>query len=477
MTTKYGLPKIDTTGLKSFIPEEYLLQLLSQKSNDRGRFNEIIAKSGECKHLELPEMAFLLNVDDPELVHEMFQAAKASKEKTYGNRIVFFAPLYIGNKCCNNCAYCGYRISNGKLERKTLTPEGIKEQVLALEAVGHKRLVLVWGEHTDYNPHVIAEQVHTVYETRLDAHGVINRVNINAAPLDIEGFKTVHEAGIGTYQIFQETYHREAYRKNHPSGPKSNYLWRLFAMDRAMEAGIEDVGIGALVGLYDYRFEALAMLCHAIHLEETFGVGPHTISFPRLKPAYGTEKADNPDYPLADEEFKKIIAVLRLAVPYTGMILTAREPAAFRKEAIHYGVSQIDAGSNIGIGGYTEAENSARRSQFVLNDDRSLDQVVGELCDDGFLPSFCTGCYRKGRVGDKFMKEAVGGHVKCYCAPNAIFSLSEYARDYASSETREKCERAIQAAINTLDDPHVNKELLVKMVSKIWNENKSDVLF
>lgn len=285
-----------------------------------------------------------------------------------------------------------------------------------------------------------------VYETK-SGKGEIRRVNINAAPFDVEGFRKIKSAGIGTFQVFQETYHQETYRSVHPSGLKANYLWRLFAFDRAMEAGIDDVGMGALIGLYNHKFEALSMLYHTIHLEEKFGVGPHTISFPRIEPAIGTDYANHPPYQTSDADFMKMIAIIRLAVPYTGMILTAREPVALRNEAIGYGISQIDAGSDIGVGAYAEEDEVAsdKKSQFVLSDNRSLDQVIGELCDAEFLPSFCTGCYRLGRTGEHFMEFAKPGFVKRFCTPNAILTLSEYLLDYASPETRAKGMAALSA--------------------------------
>jgi 2-iminoacetate synthase len=424
------LPKINTDGLESFIPEEKIAGLLETQKQDKGRIREIIAKSLAKNRLEPEEMAALFNAADPELVAEIKEGARSLKKLVYGTRIVLFAPLYVGNNCINNCSYCGFRKSNLDIVRKSLTLKELEAEVRGLEKKGHKRLIMVYGEHPSYDADFIYDTVKKVYSVK-EGLGEIRRVNINAAPLDVEGFRRVKEAGIGTYQVFQETYHRETYRSVHPSGPKSDYLWRLFSFDRAFEAGIDDVGMGALMGLCDHRFEAMAMLYHTLHLEEKFGCGPHTISFPRIQPALGTGFADNPPHRVSDEDFMKMIAIIRLSVPYTGMILTCRENTALRDEAIAYGISQIDSGSDIGVGAYSKTDDveSARKSQFVLGDSRSLDEVVGQLCESGQLPSFCTGCYRKGRTGEHFMEYAVPGFVKNYCTPNGILTILEYLLD------------------------------------------------
>ncbi len=472
-----SLPKINVEGLKSFIPEDEILRLLRCKTTDRKQVEDIIAKSLDKQRLNPDEMAVLLNADDPELVVQIKEGARELKRRIYGNRIVLFAPLYVGNDCINDCTYCGFRHSNSELVRKTLTMNELEKEVRSLEKLGHKRLIMVYGEHPRYSPEFIADTVRCVYETKENG-GEIRRVNINAAPLDIKGFKTVKSAGIGTYQIFQETYHQETYRAVHPRGLKADYLWRLFAFDRAMEAGIDDVGMGALIGLYHHKFEALAMLYHTIHLEEKFGVGPHTISFPRIEPALNTDYANHPPFAPSDEEFMKMIAVIRLAVPYTGMILTAREPVALRNEAISYGISQIDAGSNIGVGAYAEKDETAgrKKSQFVLNDNRSLDAVIGELCDADLLPSFCTGCYRLGRTGEHFMEFAVPGFVKRFCTPNAILTLKEYLLDYASPETMEKGLAAISRELHRIPTDDSMKYLLSKKLDEIVN-GRRDLFF
>ena len=472
-----GLPKIDTEGLISFIPEEKIKDLLSQKKNDKIRVREIIAKSLAKNRLNPEEMAALFNTDSPEINEEIAQGAKDLKKKIYGNRIVLFAPVYIGNDCVNNCSYCGFRKDNVDVIRKTLTMQELEREAKALTKTGHKRLIMVYGEHPTYDADFIHDTVQKVYATK-EGKGEIRRVNINAAPLDVEGFKKVKSAGIGTYQIFQETYHQPTYKSVHPSGPKSDYLWRLYAFDRAFEAGIDDVGMGALIGLHDHKFEAMSMLYHTMHLEERFNCGPHTISFPRIEPAIGTNFASNPPHKVSDKEFLKMIAILRLSVPYTGMILTCRENIALRNEAMSYGISQIDAGSDIGVGAYSKEDTiiSAKKSQFVLNDDRSLDQVIGELCDSGYLPSFCTGCYRLGRTGEHFMEFAIPGFVKKFCTPNGILTLLEYVMDYASPETKEKAVKAIHKELSAIPDENTLKQKLLSRVEEV-KLGKRDLYF
>lgn len=426
-------------GHVSFIPTAEIERLLADTRPPEPSFiREILAKARGKQRLELRETAALIRIQDPEQTAAIFDTARALKQAVYGNRIVLFAPLYIGNDCINDCAYCGFRSSNPAVERATLSPELLTGEVDALLAKGHKRLILVFGEHPRYSPDYIADTVRQVYARRV-GNGNIRRVNINAAPMAVEGYKKVKAAGIGTYQIFQETYHEPTYRAVHPRGPKSDFLWRLYGLDRAMEAGVDDVGIGALMGLHDWRFEVLGLLSHTLHLEERFGVGPHTISFPRIEPAVGTVFADRPPQRVADADFKKLVAILRLAVPYTGLILTCRESVALRNEMLEFGVSQIDGGSNIGIGAYAaEAGNDAFvRSQFKLGDQRTLDEVIAELCRANMIPSFCTSCYRMGRTGQHFMEFAVPGFVKQFCTPNAVLTFLEYLMDYAGPETRE----------------------------------------
>ena len=411
------------------------------------------------RRLSMEQTALLLNARDEETRALIFDAARRLKREIYGERIVLFAPLYIGNRCINNCAYCGFRASNTDAIRRTLTDDEIVREVQAMEAVGQKRSILVYGEHPAYDAEYIAHTVRLVYGTRHDADR-INRVNINAAPFDVEGFRTVKEAGIGTYQIFQETYHPEVYKRFHPSGRKADYGWRLTAMDRAMEAGIDDVGLGVLLGLGDWRFEVLALVRHTNHLEACFGVGPHTISFPRIQRASNLDRA--PLKLVSDEDFMLLVAVLRLAVPYTGLILTAREPRALRDRLIEFGVSQIDAGTQLEIGGYAERRGAQDldKEQFELMDTRSLAQVVDELAERGQIPSFCTACYRKGRTGEHFMEFSTKGFIKRFCTPNALLTFAEYLEDYASEESRAKGYALIERKVAELDDPAIRSTVL-----------------
>jgi 2-iminoacetate synthase len=447
--------------MKPFIDVAEIEGLLTHSKPDPAIIRNIIAKSLDKHRLSMAETALLLNADDTDLIAEIKDGANKLKKAVYGNRIVLFAPLYIGNKCINNCQYCGFRISNKDQVRATLDTQQIISDVEALEDQGQKRLILVFGEHPDYNPRFIADAAHTVYNVK-KGHGEIRRVNINAAPLEIEGFRIVKDAGIGTYQIFQETYHPEAYKHFHPSGKKSDYNYRLTGLDRAQEAGLDDVGIGALFGLYDWRFEVMGLIRHTNHLEACYNVGPHTISFPRIKDA--SSVVLNNGYQVSDTDFARMIAILRLAVPYTGMILTAREPASVRKELMKYGVSQIDAGSKIEIGAYTEnTEHDLDRAQFKINDDRPLNEVIDELIETGHIPSFCTACYRLGRTGEHFMEFSVPGFIKNYCSPNAMLTLTEYLEDYASPETARKGYAIIEENISQLNGTVKADELRKRM--------------
>ncbi len=430
--------RIEDKAMESFIDAEEIWDFLNTAKPSEDRVREIIQKSLDKNRLSLEETAILVQTTDAGLIEEIKQGARKLKETVYGDRIVLFAPLYIGNYCTNNCQYCGFRVTNKKQQRITLSKEQIVAQVSALEDNGHKRLILVYGEHPMYTPEFIADSVRTVYSVK-HGKGEIRRVNINAAPMTIEGFKTVHEAGIGTYQIFQETYHPETYAKVHLGGNKRNFENRLTSLDRAMEAGIDDVGIGALFGLYDWRYEVLALVRHVNHFEKVYNVGPHTISFPRIKNA--SELNIDDKYLVSDDDFTKLVAILRLAVPYTGMILTAREPVSVRNEVLRFGVSQIDGGTNIQMEGYTnknEQNQDLEMEQFEINDTRSLAEVIDELIDTDYLPSFCTACYRLGRTGEHFMEFSVPGFIKRYCAPNAILTLAEYLEDYASEEQKQK---------------------------------------
>ncbi|MGQ9846406.1 MAG: [FeFe] hydrogenase H-cluster radical SAM maturase HydG [Bacteroidales bacterium] len=468
---------IEDKRMQPFIDPEELWNYINTVKPDKQLVREVIAKSLDKQRLTLKETAALINTTDPELIEEIKQGARTLKEKVYGNRIVLFAPLYIGNKCSNNCQYCGFKVTNQKAIRKTLTDEEIIQEVEALEDNGQKRLILVFGEHPEYSAEYIAHTVKLVYSVK-KGHGEIRRVNINAAPFDIQGFRTIGQAGIGTYQIFQETYHPEAYSWYHLGGKKKDYVWRLTSLDRAQEAGIDDVGIGALFGLYDWRFDVLALVRHTNHLEACYNVGPHTISFPRIQDASGLSIGNK--YMVSDDDFVKIIAILRLAVPYTGMILTARENAKVRNEVMRFGVSQIDGGTVIELGGYAKVkllnrEQDLNREQFKINDDRSLNQIISDLLDQGYLPSFCTACYRKGRTGEHFMEFSVPGFIKRYCSPNAILTLTEYLIDYATPDVQEKGWKAIEKELADLEK-HVKVEELKNRIERI-KKGERDIYF
>lgn len=421
----------------NFIDDEKLQNLLAQTKEDLPRARELFRKALNKKPLTVEETAVLLAIESPEGLKELFEAARELKRMVYGNRIVLFAPLYVGNSCVNNCKYCGFRRDAKGIVRKTLSQSELEAEIENLEKYGHKRLILVFGESPVYTPEFIAESVRTCYRIK-NGSGEIRRVNINAAPLDIEGFRTVKEAGIGTFQVFQETYHKETYAKYHPAGDiKGDYMWRLNAMDRAFKGGIDDMGIGALFGLYNWKYEVLGLVAHALHLQNTCGVGPHTISFPRIKPA--ADMNIELPYEVNDDEFKRIVAILRLAVPYTGLIMTARESSAIRDEVIEFGVSQIDAGTKLEIGGYQNQKGEQQdinKEQFVIGDTRELDEVMYWLLTKGYIPSFCTACYRMGRTGEHFMEFAIPGFIKRFCTPNAMITLAEYLEDYSSEKTR-----------------------------------------
>lgn len=469
---------------KPFIDVDELWDYINNTPSTPERVHEIIQKSLDKNRLTLEETAVLINTTDPKLVEEIKEGARELKRRIYGNRIVLFAPLYVGNYCINNCKYCGFRSSNKEQVRTTLSDEELIHNVEALEEDGQKRLILVYGESPKYSPEFIAHTVNLTYATKKN-NGSIRRVNINAAPLDVEGFRTVKEAGIGTYQIFQETYHPGAYAEFHPANTmKGDFNWRLTAMDRAQEAGIDDNGLGILFGLYDWRFEVLAMIRHTNHLEACFNVGPHTISFPRIKDASGLNI--DTKYFVDDETFEKIIAIFRLAVPYTGMILTARETAEFRAKAIQYGISQIDGGTNLQIGDYKyhhedEEKNSDKvedqnlhREQFKIGDDRNLGEIIEELLDENYIPSFCTACYRLGRTGEHFMEFSVPGFIKRYCTPNAILTLCEYLVDYATPEVAEKGWKVVENNFVNVDEKFLDE--LKKRIERI-KQGERDLYF
>lgn len=459
---------------EDFIHDGQLEEFLRPQPLDIGHFRAVVAKALDKQALAVDETAVLLRAS-PELRQEALEAARTLKRKVYGNRIVLFAPLYIGNFCVNDCTYCGFRRTNRDAVRRTLTEEEVAAQVKALEDNGHKRIIVVFGEHPNYGADVIGRTVEAIYRVH-SKHGEIRRVNVNAAPLDVDGFRRVKQAGIGTYQIFQETYHHETFSKVHPAGTlKSDYLWRLDAMARAFEAGVDDVGIGALFGLYDWRFEVLGLVTHAQHLQARYGCGPHTISFPRLRPASGNAEVKTP-YAVSDDDLKYLIAVLRLSVPYTGLILTAREPAALRHEALAFGISQIDAGSRVEIGGYTEVGDAQQmnREQFELGDIRPLDTIIRELLKDGYVPSFCTACYRLGRTGQHFMEFAIPGFIQTFCTPNALTTLMEYLVDYASDDTRAAGLALIAQELEHFSDGPM-KRTLVQRLAAIQTSDSRDL--
>jgi 2-iminoacetate synthase len=474
MPLEIQAPKLSESA-RDFIDEASFHDLL-QRTVTAAELSDVIAKSMAKEALSLSETAVLLAAEDEESCQQIFAAARQLKRDVYGNRIVLFAPLYVGSSCHNECLYCAFRHSNSEVVRRTLSQDELRSQVEALERNGHKRTILVFGEHPAYSPQFIAECVKTVYSVKVD-HGEIRRVNINAAPMDHAGYATVHAAGIGTYQVFQETYHHATYAHVHPRNTrKGDYLWRLDALARAMEAGCDDVGIGALFGLYDWKFEVLGLVAHALHLQQHYKVGPHTISFPRLRPASGV--AIDEQFLVSDRDFKRLVAILRLAVPYTGMILTAREPAELRREVLGFGVSQIDAGSRIELGGYTEAGDAQvmEREQFQLGDIRSLDEVMKELMVDGYVPSFCTACYRLGRTGEHFMEFAIPGFIQNLCTPNALTTLTEYLTDYAGEETRSAGMRLIEQELARLPEGPRKAELTERL-RKIRETSARDLYF
>jgi 2-iminoacetate synthase len=437
------------------VNETSIVEVLRQGADrDAVRVREVLAKARELKGLDKNDVAVLSAISDPELMAALFAAAKEVKNEIYGNRLVLFAPLYVSNMCSNECLYCAFRARNTALRRRVLTQSEIKKEVEILVSQGHKRVLMVAGESYpgegfDY----VLNSIATIYDTRV-GNGEIRRINVNIAPLSINEFSRLKGAKIGTYQLFQETYHSETYARMHPSGPKSNYNWRITAMDRAMTAGIDDVGIGVLFGLADWRFEILALLQHAEYLERHFGAGPHTISVPRLEPASGSSIAAQPPHPVSDIDFRRIIAILRLAVPYTGIIMSTRETASLRRETFALGVSQISAGSRSNPGGYLEGEEEGdiAGEQFQLGDHRPLDEVIRDVASLGYIPSFCTACYRLGRTGGDFMDLAKPGKIKAHCGPNALSTFLEYLIDYGSEETRKAGDQVIHDALASMAD-------------------------
>jgi len=469
---------------EDFINEQEIENHLNNnRKSDKQQIRDIIQKSLRIERLEPAETAALLQVEDPELWEEMYAAGLEVKRKVYDNRIVFFAPLYCSNLCVNNCAYCGFRYDNKEERRRILTMDEVRQETEVVISEGHKRMIVVYGEHPRSDADYIARTIETIYGVKKKARhgfGEIRRVNINAAPMSIADLKKLWNVGIGTYQVFQETYHKPTYAKLHPANTiKGNYRWRLYALHRAMDAGIDDLAIGALFGLYDWRFEVMGLLYHAIDLERQFGIGPHTISFPRMTPASGSFISTHSKYLVSDEDFKKLVTVLRLSVPYTGLIITARERADLRRDVIRVGCTQTDASTKIGIGGYTEAlkklsqlelaNQEIDKQQFILGDTRRLDDVVRELAEMGMITSFCTAGYRCGRTGDKIMELLKSCKEGKFCKLNAVLTFREYLDDYASPETKAIGEKLIERELTEIrQNPFFRKGTLLQSFEKMY---------
>lgn len=461
--------RVDSEKAEEFINHQEVLDTLEYaraNKDNHALIEQLITKAALCKGLTHREAALLLECDQPELTDRIFHLAKEIKQKFYGNRIVMFAPLYLSNYCVNGCTYCPYHLKNKTIARKKLTQEEIRREVIALQDMGHKRLALEAGEHPLLNPiEYILESIDTIYSIK-HRNGAIRRVNVNIAATTVKNYTRLRDAGIGTYILFQETYHKENYELLHPTGPKSNYAWHTEAIDRAMQGGIDDVGIGVLFGLNTFRYDFVALLMHAEHLEATFGVGPHTISVPRICPADDIDTADFPNS-ISDEIFRRIVAVIRIAVPYTGMIISTRESQESRRQVLDIGISQISGGSRTSVGGYAEPEPLSENSaQFDLSDTRTLDEIVGWLLDIGYIPSFCTACYRAGRTGDRFMSLVKSGQIANCCAPNALVTLKEYLEDYASPTTRAKGEELIIREAGKIPNPKI-KEIALRNLKEI----------
>ncbi len=450
---------VNSPNAEEFINDEEILSTLDyacEHKSDRQLIESILEKASLCKGLNHRDAAVLLECDIPDLNEKIKSLAKEIKLKFYGNRIVLFAPLYLSNYCINGCTYCPYHAKNTHIPRKKLTQEEIKKEVMALQDMGHKRLALETGEDPVNNPiEYVLESIKTIYSIK-HKNGAIRRVNVNIAATTVENYKKLHDAGIGTYILFQETYNKKAYEKLHPAGPKSDYAYHTEAMDRAMEGGIDDVGCGVLFGLNLYRYDFVGLLMHAEHLESCKGVGPHTISVPRIRAADDIDPANFPDA-IDDETFAKIVACIRIAVPYTGMIVSTRESQATREKVLELGVSQISGGSRTSVGGYCESKRPNDTTQFDVSDQRTLDEVVGWLMKMNYVPSFCTACYRAGRTGDRFMSLVKSGQIANCCHPNALMTLKEYLEDYASPETKKTGEALIERELMNIPNEKVRK--------------------
>lgn len=460
--------RVDSMKAEEFISHQEIMETLAyadENKNNRELVDQILDKARERKGLSHREASVLLACEDEEKNQEIYALAEQIKKDFYGNRIVMFAPLYLSNYCVNGCVYCPFHAKNKHIPRKKLTQEEIRREVIALQDMGHKRLALETGEDPVNCPiEYVLESIKTIYSIQ-HKNGAIRRVNVNIAATTVENYRKLKEAGIGTYILFQETYHKESYEKLHPTGPKHNYAYHTEAMDRAMEGGIDDVGIGALFGLELYRYEFAGLLMHAEHLEAVHGVGPHTISVPRIRRADDIDP-DTFDNGIDDDTFAKLVACIRIAVPYTGMIISTRESKQCRERVLHLGVSQISGGSRTSVGGYVEEEPEEESSaQFDISDNRTLDQVVNWLIEMGYIPSFCTACYREGRTGDRFMSLCKSGQIQNCCHPNALMTLKEYLEDYASEDTRQKGEALIRKELE-----NIPKEKVRKIVEKNLTE-------
>ena len=462
----------DRKSLKAeeFINHEEILETLDYAEKNKNKvelIDEIIAKAKELKGLSHREASVLLACEIPEKIDEVYKLAEQIKKDFYGNRIVMFAPLYLSNYCVNGCVYCPYHHQNCHIERKKLTQDEVRAEVIALQDMGHKRLAIEAGEDPVNNPiEYILDCIKTIYSIQ-HKNGAIRRVNVNIAATTVENYRKLKEAGIGTYILFQETYHKESYEKLHPTGPKHNYAYHTEAMDRAMEGGIDDVGLGVLFGLEMYKYEFAGLLMHAEHLEAVHGVGPHTISVPRIKRADDIDPSTF-DNGIDDDTFAKIAACIRVAVPYTGMIISTRESQAVRQKLLHLGVSQISGASRTSVGGYTEEERPHDTEQFDVSDQRTLDDVVKWLMELGYIPSFCTACYREGRTGDRFMALCKSKQIQNCCHPNALMTLKEFLEDYASEDTKKIGEKLIEKEIDNIGKEKV-KEIVRERLKKIHN--------
>lgn len=467
----------DKNTAEEFINHEEILASMAhaaEKSRDRAYVESLLDKAALCGGLSHREAATLLEVEDPEVIEKIFNLARKIKERFYGNRIVMFAPLYLSNYCINGCTYCPYHSINREIPRRKLTQEEIRREVIALQDMGHKRLALEAGEDPRHNPlEYILESIDTIYNTH-HKNGAIRRVNVNIAATTVENYRRLADAKIGTYILFQETYHKQNYEALHPTGPKLDYAYHTEAMDRAMLGGIDDVGLGVLYGLSTYRYDFIGLLMHAEHLEERFGVGPHTISVPRICSASDIDKDDYSDG-ISDDLFCRIVAVLRIAVPYTGLIVSTRESQQVRARVLELGVSQLSGGSKTTVGGYTDPQQAEETAQFDVSDNRTLDEIVGWLLSTGHIPSFCTACYREGRTGDRFMQLVKSGQIANCCAPNALITLKEYLQDYATPAVKQEGLKMIASQLEFIPNLKV-KEVAQRHLQAI-EQGKRDFRF